>query len=61
MNDDFCHCMGCSETILNYILAVLSRKNETIYILYQRIIECYYGNIAPVLVLIILSIYLMEK
>ena len=39
------------DPILYFTLSILIRKNENIYILYQRTLEYFYGNIAYVPVL----------
>ena len=50
-----------SLTILNSILTVLARKDENIYILYQRSLKCYYGNISSVPDLRVLRMKRREK
>ena len=35
---------------MTQFLAVLLRKDKNIYILYQKSLKCYYGNIASIVV-----------
>ena len=46
---------------MNYILAVLVRKDDNIYSLYQKLLKCYYDNIASVPDLRVLCINQREK